>query len=130
MAEEDADDAATVFALYMRFVLRSARKQIWTLFVQTHPLLTVRSTSAVSGPHARVSLGGMLIRLATGGSGVRPPLNPLDNPVQTLLNFVYENSHGNSTLTDVGVAFFWTAVEQSADEVSQAVGKFPQVRRS
>lgn len=130
VAEEDAGDAATIFALYIRFALRSARKDIWTLFVQTHPLLTVRSVSSGSGAPARVSLGRMLIRLANGGSGVQPSLDHLDNPVETLLNFVYESSPSNSTLADVGVAFFWTAIEQSADEVGQAVGMFPQVCRA
>lgn len=129
MAEEDADDAATIFALYIRFALRSARKDIWTLFVQTHPLLTVRSVSSGTGAPARVSLGRVLIRLANGGSGVPPPLDVLNNPVETLLNFVYERYHDNPTLADVGVAFFWTAIEQSADEVAQAVGLFPQVCR-
>lgn len=129
VAEEDADDAATVIALYMRFALRSARKDIWSLFVQTHPLLTVSSAS--SGNAGRVSLGRMLMRLASAGSYIEPSVDRLENPVENLLNFLYEKDSDilkKSALADVGVAFFWTAVEQSADEVAQAVGKFPQVR--
>jgi hypothetical protein len=122
---EDADEAATLMALYIRFALRSARKELWTLIVQTHPLLTVTSTTRDSP--SRVSLGRMLRRLANGGSAVPPPAHRLNNSVEALLNFVNGDAAYSTDISDVGVSFFWTAVEESADEVSQAVGKFPQV---
>lgn len=140
LEEEDAEDGAMMMALYIRFALRSARKELWSLFVQTHPLLTVVGSDSRSRVSGRVSLGRVLRRLANGSSGVKPPPLRAENPVEVLLNIVNgsppegtaENSSGKVAdigLADVGASLFWTAVELSADEVSQAVGKFPQVCR-
>jgi hypothetical protein len=125
---EDAQEAATLLALFIRFSLRSCRKELWSLIVQTHPLLTVPCPS--ESPLGRVSLGRMLRRIINAGSALPPPQHVLANPVEELINMV--NGHATKKkdgtamgLADIGCAFFWTAVEESADEVAQVVGKFP-----
>lgn len=111
VVDEDAEEAATRLALFMRFALRSPRREFWTLICQTNPLIT-------SVPE-RVSLGKMLRRLIISGSNIPTPKHVHPNPVEELLN-------DEISLEELGVAMFWITTDESNDEVSVAMSSFPQ----
>lgn len=118
---EDIEDAATRFALFIRFALRSPRKQLWTLVCATNPLVTL--------PSGRISLGRALRRLMVGGCGIpnfaQKRMGSVVNPVEVLINNVNDTELKGAGLKEIGLSFFWLAVELSHDEIAFAVGKFP-----
>jgi hypothetical protein len=98
-------------ALYLRFSLRSPRIDLWSLICSTHPLVTAQ--------RGRVSLGKMLVRLVNGGLGAPSP-RVVWNPVELLLN-------DDASFKEIGVSFFWIALEASAEEMSLAMSTFPPI---
>jgi hypothetical protein len=113
VVKDDAFDCAMRIALFMRLALRPAQNELWTAITPTHKLVSLSP--------GYLSLGKVLRRLISSGSEQNAVGRGNANPVEDLLR-----QDRDVTLEQIGVAFFWIANSQSAEELSQALSIFPQ----